>query len=389
MKMVDVLIVGAGINGAGIAQRAAAMGYSVLLLEQGAVASGTSSQSSKLIHGGLRYLETSQLGLVSEALQARRELLALAPSLVRPVKFYIPLYQHSRRSALVIRAGLSLYGLLSRGDPLGRFHAIPSSQWAQFPGLRLAGMTHMFQYWDAQADDKRLTEAVVDSARALGAEVVLQAQCTAVVHHAKGCRVHYQQQHRCCEVSAKVLVNATGAWVNQLLAKVEPPLMQPAIEWVQGSHLLLDIPAPPGILYLESCFDERVVFVMPWQGKTLLGTTETHCDSPQPLITLAEVLYLLGIYRHYFPLAGNMATLQDKILASFSGMRVLPADNNSMFARNREVQLLCQPSHPRLWSLYGGKLTTFRHTAKQVLERIAPLLGPRQVIADVDTLPLG
>ncbi|QUN05251.1 FAD-dependent oxidoreductase [Shewanella yunxiaonensis] len=388
MKAVDLVIIGAGINGAGIAQRAAAAGYSVVLLEKSAIASGTSSQSSKLIHGGLRYLETGQIHLVYEALKARRELLQLAPSLVHPVKFYIPVYRDSRRGALTIRAGLSLYGLLSQPDPLGRFQSIAASEWAQFPGLKLAGMTHLFQYWDAQTDDKKLTEAVVNSAIALGAEVLQKAECVDIQHDAKGCTVHYHQQGQRHQLYCHMLINTAGAWVNEILSNVHPPLAFPAIEWVQGSHLLLDIPAPPGILYLESCFDERVVFVMPWNGQTLLGTTETHCDSPQPQLTQEETYYLLGIYQHYFPLAGTVASLEQKIVGSYSGMRVLPAGSSSAFSRTREVQLLSQPSHPHILSLYGGKLTTFRSTAAQVLIHIAEHLGERTAIADVDSLIL-
>ncbi|MCL1074618.1 glycerol-3-phosphate dehydrogenase/oxidase [Shewanella dokdonensis] len=389
MKVLDLLIVGAGINGAGIAQRAAAAGYSVMLLDKSTIAAGTSSQSSKLIHGGLRYLESGQLPLVYEALKARRELLQLAPSLVHPVKFYIPIYRDSRRSAFTIRAGLSLYGMLSQPDPLGRFQSIPAQAWTQFPGLKLAGMTHLFQYWDAQTDDKRLTEAVVASAAALGAEVWQHSECTAIQHDAKGCLVQYQQHGVAHEVYCHMLVNTTGAWVNELLARVQPALTAPAIEWVQGSHLLLDLPAPPGILYLESCFDERVVFVMPWHGKTLLGTTETHCDTPEPQLTKEETYYLLGIYCHYFPLAGGTDTLESKIISSFSGMRVLPCGSSSAFSRTREVQFLSQPSHPHILSLYGGKLTTFRSTAKQALLRIEQQLGRRQWVADVDNLQLG
>lgn len=389
MKALDLLIIGAGINGAGIAQRAAAAGYSVMLLDKSSIAAGTSSQSSKLIHGGLRYLETGQIPLVYEALKARRELLQLAPKLVHPVKFYIPVYRDSRRSALTIRAGLSLYGMLSQPDPLGRFQSLPTSAWTQFPGLRLAGMTHLFQYWDAQTDDKRLTEAVVASAEALGAEVLQDCNCVAINHDAKGCLVQYQQHGVMQEVYCHMLINTSGAWVNELLSRVQPAVAAPAIEWVQGSHLLLDLPAPPGVLYLESCFDERVVFVMPWQGKTLLGTTETHRDTPEPQLTKEETYYLLGIYCHYFPLAGGISALENNILGSFSGMRVLPSGSGSAFARTREVQLLSQPSHPHILSLYGGKLTTFRSTAKQALALVEQQLGGRRVIADVDNLLLG
>ncbi|MCE9685681.1 FAD-dependent oxidoreductase [Shewanella sp. AS16] len=390
MESYDLVIIGGGINGVGVAQCASAAGYSVLLLEQGEIGAQTSANSSKLIHGGLRYLENAQLHLVRESLLERRALLRLAPTLVKPVRFYIPVYSDSRRSPWTIRAGLSLYAVLSEFDSLGRFESIPAMYWPKIQGLKLQGLKAVFQYWDAQTDDKLLTRAVGRSAVSLGATVLTQASCLEIKHGPELCRVGYRHQGSERLVSAKAVVNCAGPWVNRVLASVTPAIAAEAIDWVQGTHLLLDIQALDGILYLESCFDKRVIFVMPWYGKTLIGTTETVLSSlgnkPEP--TREEIDYLLGIYTHYFPAAGDVTALSAKILGSFCGVRVLPRQSGNAFERPRDALLQCRPSHPRLLSLYGGKLTTFRRTAKEAVDWLTQTLGPRARLADVDELEL-
>ncbi|MGL4746222.1 MAG: FAD-dependent oxidoreductase, partial [Shewanella sp.] len=182
MSSYDIAIIGGGISGVGIAQYAAAAGYSTLLIEKGEIGGQTSANSSKLIHGGLRYLESGQINLVRKSLLERRNLLDLAPSLVKPVPFYIPVYQDSQRNPLTIRAGLSLYALLSEFDPLGRFVSIPAVHWHRFKGLKLSGLKAVFQYWDAQTDDKLLTQAVARSAQALGAHIYVEAEFLQLNH---------------------------------------------------------------------------------------------------------------------------------------------------------------------------------------------------------------
>ena len=390
MSSFDIAIIGGGISGVGIAQYAAAAGYSTLLIEKGEIGGQTSANSSKLIHGGLRYLESGQVNLVRKSLLERRNLLDLAPSLVKPVPFYIPVYQDSQRNPLTIRAGLSLYALLSEFDPLGRFVSIPAVHWHRFNGLKLTGLKAVFQYWDAQTDDKLLTQAVARSAQALGAQIYAEAEFLQLNH----LREHIELSFRHCgqvqQIDAKLVINAAGPWVNQVLANVEPPLAGVEIDWVQGAHLLLDLPAPEGILYLESCFDKRVIFVMPWYGQMLIGTTETvltPIDTPSQ-VTESETHYLLGIYRHYFPLSPSIEELKAKIVQTYCGVRVLPKQASSAFERPRDTLMQTSVSHPRLLSLYGGKLTTFRSTSAEVIEWIEQKLGKRPPIADVDSLRL-
>ncbi|MGL5390635.1 MAG: FAD-dependent oxidoreductase, partial [Shewanella sp.] len=335
-------------------------------------------------------LETGQINLVRKSLKERRQLLKLAPTLVKPVAFYIPVYQESRRRPWTIRAGLGMYALLSEFDPLGRFVAVPSVYWQKLKGLKLGGLEAVFQYWDAQTDDQLLTQAVARSAQALGADIHAEAALLGIEHRAEGCRVRFSHCGAELQVEASVVVNAAGPWVNDIIAKVAPPLAPVDIDWVQGAHLLLDIPANDGILYLESCFDNRVIFVMPWYGQTLIGTTETELSSlaPQPGVTSSEIAYLLGIYQHYFPLAGDLETLKAKIIKQYCGVRVLPKQPTQAFERARDTLMQTSASHPRLLSLYGGKLTTFRSTAAEVLGWVTGELGPRSRLANVDEIIL-
>ncbi|BDM63320.1 FAD-dependent oxidoreductase [Shewanella sp. NFH-SH190041] len=391
MEQLDVLVVGGGITGVGIAQFAAAAGYRVALWEKAELGSATSANSSKLIHGGLRYLETGQLSLVRRCLKQRRQLLNLAPALVKPVPFYIPVYHDSRRGAITITAGLGLYALLSELDPMGRFSRLASGQWPRFNGLKQTGLQHVFQYWDAQTDDQLLTRAVAASAASLGAVVCEQTQCDAIYLGAHCCQVTGRgAQGEPLAVRSQMVVNACGPWVNELLARVTPAQVGIDIDWVQGSHLLLDIPPPDGVLYLESPLDNRVIFVIPWQGQTLLGTTEVMLPSltQQPSITDTELRYLLQVYGHYFS-AFSQAELQSRIVRHFCGIRVLPHGGDAAFSRPRETLLHATAGQPRLLSVYGGKLTEFRETAAQALAHITQQLGPRQLIADVDRLPIG
>ena len=174
----DVMVVGGGIQGAGCAQAAAAAGYRVCLLEQNTWGSGTSSRSSKLIHGGLRYLETFQFSLVRKSLTERKILMRIAKALVHPVPFYIPVYEHSTHSSWKIFAGLSLYSLLGGFDSLSRFRRVPKHEWGSLNGLNTKGLRHVYQYWDTQTDDQLLTVAVVNSAEKLGGQ------------HSSGCTLY-------------------------------------------------------------------------------------------------------------------------------------------------------------------------------------------------------
>lgn len=386
MEAVDLAIIGAGITGVGIAQRAQAAGYRVLVLEKDGIGEKTSANSSKLIHGGLRYLETGQLNLVRQSLAQRKALLTLAPNLVKPIPFYIPIYQGSKRGPLAIRAGLTLYAMLSEFDSLGQFKSIDAKEWPTL-GLKLKGLRAVFRYWDAQTDDQALTLAVARSAQSLGATLMTDVDVERIEHNSDGCIVDYRCQQQQQQVFAKCVINATGPWVNRTLELVAPEIAKVDIELVQGSHLVLDVPSPSGILYLESIYDKRVVFVMPWHGKTMIGTTETAIDAIEHAgVTTAEVDYLLGIYCYYFPHIAAEDGLRQKIVGQYCGIRVLPKQSGEVFDLPRDTLMCSQDSHPYLLTIYGGKLTTFRHTAEEAVAWVIERLGVRPIKADVNTL---
>jgi glycerol-3-phosphate dehydrogenase len=393
MSEFDVVVIGGGIHGVGFAQAAAAAGHSVLVLEQSALASGSSSRSSKLIHGGLRYLESAQLRLVRESLHERSTLLRLAPELVRLRRFYIPIYRHTRRRPWQLRIGLSLYALLAGLGPSTRFGTVPRSQWADLHGLRTSGLQAVFWYQDGQTDDARMTAAVMRSAQQLGAQLAMPANFTGATLDDAGVVVRYRtgtdsaaMDHDC---RARVLINAAGPWAAEVARRLSPAIDIPKLELVQGTHVLLDVPAQDGIYYVESPRDGRAVFFMPWHGRTLVGTTEVRFRGDPRTVkpTPQELNYLLGIARYYFPTPHGVQ--EPALLDAFAGLRVLPAGKGHAFHRSRETLLLTdREQDPRVLSIYGGKLTTWRAVSARALERVASSLPARRAIARTDQLPL-
>ena len=385
----DVVVAGGGIHGAGMAQAAAASGHSVLLLEQEAIAAGSSSRSSKLIHGGLRYLESGQLRLVRESLHERALMLKLAPELVRLQKFFIPVYDHSRRKPWQLRIGLSLYALLAGLDGAARFGTVPLSGWAQLDGLDTHGLRQVFYYHDAQTDDALLTAAVMRSAQSLGAELALPARFTGATLAGDEVQVRYLHNGSQLECTARVLVNAAGPWADALARCITPAISVPALELVQGTHLVLDGPPQQGVYYVESPRDGRAIFVMPWRNQLLVGTTEVRFHGDPAAVTPGphEIHYLLGVLRHYFPKYRDAAAAE--LRGAFAGLRVLPAGGGHAFHRSRETLLVPdRGARPRVLSIYGGKLTTWRAVAARAMALLAPSLPQRRVLARTDELEL-
>ncbi len=386
----DVIVVGGGINGVGVAQAAAAAGHSVLLLEKTELAAGTSSKSSKLIHGGLRYLESWEFGLVQEGLSERALMLRLAPDLVELRPFHIPVYEYTRRRPWLVRTGLSFYSVLGRLRKEVRFRKVPRAAWGELDGLITDKLDAVFCYWDAQVDDAALTAAVWRSAERLGAELVMPAEFTGAEILGDGCAVHYRQGDRENTCEARVMVNAGGPWVNRILSAVDPPQTQRPVQLVQGSHIIVDGQVEHGIYYVEVPRDGRAVFVMPWKGQTLVGTTETRFrgnpDAVRPL--RAERNYLRRVLNRYFP----RYNARDAVLEAFAGLRVLPAGSGHAFHRSREVVLDVdveeKKDHPRVLSIYGGKLTAWRATAEKVMSRIEGSLPARKRAIDTRTIRL-
>lgn len=388
-----IVVIGAGIQGAGVAQAAAAAGYKVTIVEKNCVGGATSSNSSKLIHGGLRYLESGQFSLVRECLQERQRLLQLAPELIQLKRFHIPIYKNTRRSAWQIRAGLALYSALSGFNYGGRFGEIARNQWASHSPLTDDQLQSLHFYYDAQTNDQRLTQAVVKSAQSLGAELLLSAEVNAIDITSRGCAITFQQHGREQTIDAAAVVNCSGPWVNQLLSKVHPSQKPLSLELIQGSHLLIKNSTIEHYYYLESPQDGRAIFALPYQENPhsekhlLLGTTETpFSGAPQnAAITSAEERYLIDSLRYYFPAVSTEPEIEKR----FCGLRVLPSAHKSAFQRHREtLYQLDNIQAPRLISVAGGKLTSYRLSALQVLKQLMSTLKPVNAIANTRDLPL-
>lgn len=389
MKQYDVVIVGGGIHGAGVLQAAVAAGHSALLIERTGLASGTSSRSSKLIHGGLRYLESGQFALVRESLRERAIHLRIAAELVELKPFFIPVYRDTRRRPWQLKIGLWTYALLGGFAAGTRFGAVPRREWPALDGLETHDLQAVIRYHDAQTDDELLTRAVVQSALSLGAEIAMPAAFASAVLSADGVAVTYSEDGQERECAACVLVNAAGPWATRVAAAIRPAIAIPDVDLVQGTHIVLPIAVTAGIYYVESPADGRAVFVMPWHGATLIGTTETpYRGEPEQVHPLpAEEEYLLAVVRHYFPAFRHLT--REHITQRFAGLRVLPAASQAAFDRSRETIFSAdRDTKPRVLGIYGGKLTGWRATASLVMERISQSLPARTRRAATDQLIL-
>ncbi len=380
----DVIVIGGGIHGAGVFQAAAAAGHRVLLLERGHFACGTSSRSSKLIHGGLRYLESFELRLVRESLRERALLLANAPDLVRLVPFHVPVYGSTTRPPWKLRAGLSLYALLGGLGDAARFGELDRARWDDLDGLDTRDLRAVFRYFDGQTDDALLTRAVVASGVALGGEALERAEVLAARRAGATWQVEWRAGDRARSASAATLVNAAGPWIDALRPRITPTPPGPAVDLVAGSHIELEGSLERGIYYVEAT-DRRAVFAMPWGARTLVGTTELvyEGDPARVAPTPGEVEYLRATFTRHFP------RRPAQVVAAWAGLRVLPRAEGAAFSRSRETQLVTDdPEVPRLVAIYGGKLTGYRATAERVLRLLGRVLPARVPLADTRFLRL-
>ena len=374
----DILILGGGITGAGVALDAALRGFRVALIDKGDFASGTSSVSSKLVHGGLRYLEHGHFPLVYEALHERRLLLHNAPHLVHPLRFIIPFYRGARVPPWKWRAGLTLYDLLAGRSNLERSRPLGAAclQHA-FPGLCSKGLRGGAAYFDAQMDDARLCLEVVKTAALHGAVVANYVEAAAFEQQGgriTGVRALDRVGGGDFSIRARQVLNATGPWVDaicRLAGDAGSPHLQPT----KGVHLIAPGRGLTEAFLLLQPRDGRVFFVIPWLGKTLIGTTDTHFGGqPEALtVTAEDVLYILEGHNHYF----SPALEQQDILGSFVGLRpLIRARPEEPSAISREFQVFASPSG--LLSVAGGKYTTYRRMAETITDTIARRHGRRR-----------
>lgn len=244
----------------------------------------------------------------------------------------------------------------------------------------------MFEYQDGQTDDATLTQAVLRSAIGLGAELRLPARFLEARLTGGQLEVAYEENGRQQVCTGRVLVNAAGPWVSEAAAHIRPAPPEVPIDLVQGCHLLLNLPAQESIYYMEVPEDGRAVFLMPWKGRSLLGTTESLYQGADPATVAPrpeERQYLLQVMAHYFP--GN----RFKEVDAFAGLRVLPRGGARPFERGRELILQGDKGHkPQVLSLYGGKLTSYRADAEKVMQKLLPSLPARKAVADTARLPL-
>lgn len=385
----DVVVIGGGIHGAGVLQAAAAAGHRCLLIERRGLASGTSSRSSKLIHGGLRYLESGQFRLVRESLHERAVMLRTARELVQLRPFYIPVYRNTRRRPWKLRLGLFAYAVLGGFSAGTGFGSVPKREWPSLDGLNTHNLDAVIRYHDAQTDDAELTRSVVDSAQGLGAQLAMPASFVRAQLQGDEALVNYEEGNSIKECRARVLVNAAGPWATHVARDVRPSIAIPRVDLVQGTHIVVPPPTTSGIYYVEAPRDGRAVFIMPWKGATMIGTTETvfHGEPDQVRPLPEEEQYLLEVAQAYFPALKSLT--RDDISERFAGLRVLPVGDGKAFGRSRETMLIGdRDERPRILSIYGGKLTAWRATAEQVMERIETSLPRRRSRVSTENLAL-
>ncbi|MCB1437832.1 MAG: glycerol-3-phosphate dehydrogenase [Rhodobiaceae bacterium] len=377
----DLLIIGGGINGAAVARDASGRGLSVFLAERGDYASATSSASSKLIHGGLRYLENHDISLVRESLKERDILLRIAPHLVQPLRFLLPAYKDHGRPPWLLRLGLFVYDLLAGSRRIERSGALGADEIRELPGLARAGLRTVLYYFDCQTDDSRLVMANLLDARARGADIANRREVVAIAPNARGYSVEVREPGGYRTIQARFVVNTAGPWANKVLDLCAADLPRHKLRLVRGSHIVLRSPDPAGEdAYLLQNSDGRVVFVIPWLRHFLMiGTTDVaHTGDPASArCSPAERAYLLDAYNNHFSHPGGPAQSRD-VVWSFAGVRALfddGSDNPSKVTRDARILWRRQGSGGFV-TVYGGKLTTHRRLAEKVLRALA-MMGAR------------
>ncbi|MHB1261603.1 MAG: glycerol-3-phosphate dehydrogenase [Thermoplasmatota archaeon] len=386
----DLLVVGGGINGAAIARDAALRGLSVCLVERRDWGWGTSAKSSKLAHGGLRYLELFEFGLVHEALQDRERFLAHAPHLVRPLRFLYPIYPHvaARRA---VRVGLLLYDVLSHGKSLPNRKYLKLDKVLEVaPGLATKGLAGGATFYDAQIQSvERLVMEMVVDARAHGAVCLNHTAVTALRiepdgpgRRATGATAVVDGRPR--EIRAKAVVNATGCWVDETLGTLSAG-KPPKVRKTKGIHVV--VPKFTDVaLIVKAASDGRTFFILPWQDACVIGTTDTDYegDAGDAVADADDVAYLLDSAARYFP----DAPLGD-IRYTYAGVRALVNEEGVTESNVTRRHILFEHGErdlvAGLWSLQGGKITTARTLAEECVSRVAVFLGREDLVKVLPT----
>ena len=369
----DLLVIGGGIYGAWTACDAAQRGLKVALVEKNDWACGTSSSSSKLIHGGLRYLEHYEFGLVRHALGERRVLSRIAPHLVRPLNFQVPVWKDSRVGRLQLLAGLTLYDFLATGkQPVPRFKSYSHDRMLRhYPFIAGEGLRGGLRYGDCQEDDARMTLFVAAAAQAAGAVCANRVAASGLLEdqgRVIGATLRDEESGAAFELRADCVVNAAGPWGRALVGEAAEP-----VKLVKGIHLVL-----PAIVGCEEAFlltapqDGRVFFVIPWYGRTLLGTTEAQvADAREAVVRPEEARYLLDAVNALLP---GLRWSEADVIASYAGVRTLHDEPAATLAAVSREFTITEPKPGLIWPI-GGKFTTARCDTEEVVDLVLHRLG--------------
>lgn len=376
----DMVVIGGGITGAGILREAVRLKLRVLLVEQRDFSWGTSSRSSKLVHGGLRYLATGQVGLTLASVRERERLLSEGPGLIAPLGFLMATYKGDHPGRLTYAAGLAAYDLMAQRWTHRRYKADEFQMLA--PYIRPDHLLGGFRYGDAQTDDSRLTLRVIREAVAAGGVALNYVTAQQVIHEngeVVGVRLYDEFAQRSAEVRARVVVNATGAWADRLREQVGG---KGVIRPLRGSHLVFPawrLPVAQAVSFLHPA-DRRPVFVFPWEGATLVGTTDADHDQPlneEPRISPEEVSYLMAAVEFQFPACE--LTLDD-IVATFAGVRPVIGTGKTDPSKESREHIVWHEHG--LLTVTGGKLTTFRLIAQDAIHAVRDRLPDLPLVDD-------
>ncbi|NIL96015.1 MAG: FAD-dependent oxidoreductase [Planctomycetales bacterium] len=369
-KTYDVLVVGGGIVGAGIVRDAALRGLRAALVEKSDFASGTSSRSSRLLHGGLRYLAQGRIGMVREASKEKRVIHRIAPHLTQPLPFLFPTHQGSSWPRWKLWLGTKVYDLLCGGKNLGRSRLLsPDDLRKQLPQIADQGLTGGVRYYDGLTNDARLVVDTLRSARRHGAAIENYVELLDARRDRQqwSCRLKDRLTEAEIQVTSRSIVNATGPWSDRL------PHSSTSLRLTKGVHLVINrsrLPVPDAVVLPDQ---DRILFAIPWGDRLILGTTDTDYDGPleSPRCETSDLTYVLDVVNRYFPAADLRP---EDVAATWAGLRPLVADrrgNPSDISRRHEIT----QAKPGWWDVTGGKLTTYRLMAEELLDQLVRDLG--------------
>ncbi len=373
-KNYDLLVIGGGINGAAIAHLASKAGAAVALIEKNDWASGTSSKSTKLLHGGIRYLENFEFDLVAESLKERFIQWKSAPHLVKPLRFIIPVYEDQGRPLWEMKLGVWLYDLLSAGSSVGGSSVMTTADVVHHvPSLRSHGLTGAVSYYDAQMDDARLCLENVLMARKYGADAANYVEALHLIKQdgrAIGARARVKDSGALVDIMAQKVIVAGGPWTDEL-RRTDNPSARNALRVTKGVHVLCRGHIGQDAILLQNDKDGRIFFMIPFEGQVLIGTTDTdyHLSTDEVSVLPEDVDYLMAQASAYFP-DGNFK--KEHITASFAGLRPLAFEAKSPSRISRKHQIIKELSGAHY--VVGGKYTTYRAIAADVLSQAMPQL---------------